>query len=613
MKKTGQGRVFGSLKIMACASLLSAMSIIFGKLLAVNLTPTIRISLGNLPIILSGILFGPVTGACVGTISDLVGCLIAGYAINPLITVGSGAIGLFSGIVSLLLMKKSLGVRVVSSVAVSNIIGSVIIKTLAFYVFYGSPILITGVWRFISCLIIGTAESFLIYLLMKNVGFMRQIESIKPKRNDGKRGGNKMTYDEALQYIHSVCWKGSRPGLERITELTKKLGNPQDDLKFIHVAGTNGKGSFCAMIANVLKSAGLKVGLFTSPYVLRFNERMKINGEDIPNDRLASLTERVKAVAEKMSDVPTEFELITAIALEYFREEACDVVVFECGMGGRLDSTNVIKTPVLSVITGISLDHTAILGDTVEKIAREKAGIIKNGCPVLFCSDNKDAEAVIRKKAEECHSEYFCVDRSKSQIIDTSLDGTCFDFCDYKNVKIPLLGTYQPQNACNVLTAVDILKGVGFNIPVRAIYDGLSSVVWHARFEKLCDNPIIISDGGHNPEGISVAIDSIRTYFGDKKVIFVTGVMADKDYLYMAERMSEVASIAFCVRPDNPRALSAENFAEVFESFGVRSVACGSVSEAIEKARDVAVSENRPIVTLGSLYMYEAVFKAVLK
>ena len=185
-------------------------------------------------------------------------------------------------------------------------------------------------------------------------------------------------YNEALNYIHSNFWQGSKPGLERTQKLLALLGNPEKRLRFIHVAGTNGKGSFCSMLSSILIKAGYRVGTYTSPYILRFNERMKINGIDIPDEKLAELTDRVRPLAEQMEEKPTEFELITAIAMSYFAEEQCDLIVLECGMGGRLDSTNVIDCPILSVITGIALDHTAFLGDTVEKIAAEKAAQSSN-------------------------------------------------------------------------------------------------------------------------------------------------------------------------------------------------------------------------------------------
>jgi len=611
MKKTSNKLLFGNLKLMACAAILAAMSIVLGKLLAFNLTPVIRISFENLPVILSGIFFGPAVGASVGIIADLLGSLMVGYAINPIITIGAGVIGLCSGTVSSFFQKKNL-LSVILAVSLSHLLGSVLIKTAGLVFFYDMPFGATLLWRLLTYLAIGVAECLIIYLIVKNTALDRQVKSmLQTGKTCHSDNCHAMTYSEALQYIHSVSWKGSRPGLERTTELLEKMGNPQDKLKFIHVAGTNGKGSFCAMTANILKCAGYKVGLYTSPFVLRFNERMKINGEDIPDAELAKITEYVKPFADSMQDAPTEFELITAIAFEYFSRQKCDVVVLECGMGGRLDSTNVIKKPLLSVITGISFDHTAFLGNTIPEIAREKAGIIKQNCPVLFCSDNTEAAKIIKAKADECGSDYFEVDRSSFTLKATSLDGSIFDFYDYKNVNIPLLGSYQPHNACNALAAVNLLNSCNFRIPVRAIYDGLATVQWRARFEKLSDSPVIISDGGHNPEGIDAAIESVKLYFPNQKVILITGVMADKDYSYMAQKMSEVASTAFCVTPDNPRALSAEDFSKVFESMGVSAVPCESVESAVNAAKQKALEENKPIISLGSLYMYCEIFNAM--
>ncbi len=612
MKKHSKKLLFGSLKVMACAAILAAMSIVLGKFLAFNITPAIRISLENLPVIISGIFFGPVVGATVGVVADLLGCVLVGYTINPIITLGAALIGLISGIIPLIFKRKNCFCAVFA-VSLAHIIGSVIVKTIGLTTnpsspYYQFPIIELGAWRLLTYILIGTVECIVICLLLKNSAFVRQIENMLPRTKKSK-----MTYNQALEYIHSVSWKGSRPGLERTVELLEKMGNPQNKLKFIHVAGTNGKGSFCSMTANILKEAGYKVGLYTSPFVLRFNERMKINGQDIPDAELARITEYVKPFADSMQDSPTEFELITAIAFEYFAREGCDIVVLECGMGGRLDSTNIIKDPLLSVITGISFDHTAFLGNTIPDIAKEKAGIIKKNRPVLFCSDNTEAAEVIKTRADECGSDYFEVDRSSFVLKNTSLDGSTFDFYDYKDVKIPLLGSYQPLNACNVLAAVNILKKQGIEISNSAIYNGLATVEWKARFEKLRSDPIIISDGGHNPEGIDAAIESVKLYFADKKVILVTGVMADKDYKYMAEKMSEVASFAVTVTPDNPRALPATDFAATFEGFGISATPCESVNEAISLAKQKALEENKPIICLGSLYMYCEVYRAVGK
>ncbi len=425
-----------------------------------------------------------------------------------------------------------------------------------------------------------------------------------------------MTYEEAISYIHSIDWRGSRPGLSRVTELLGKLGNPQDSLKFIHVGGTNGKGSFCAMLSSILKETGLKTGLFTSPYIENFNERMMINGENITDSELAELTFQVSEIADKMEDPPTEFELICAVAMLYFKRNFCDIVVLEVGLGGRLDATNIIKDPVLSVITGIALDHTAILGDTVSQIAAEKAGIIKEGRPVLLgCAsaekDREEIKNVISLHADSHNSPLYTTDISSLKLRSSSLDGSIFDYKDHKDVKIPLLGLYQPQNAANVLEAIDILRGLGYVISDEAIATGLEKTLWKARFEKLSDKPLVFFDGAHNPQGVAESVRSIKHYFADKRVIIITGVMADKSYSEMVGAVAGVASSVFTLKPDNPRALDPVALAEIYDGLGVSSVACSSVSDAVNKAFLVALSTGDPIVALGSLYMYNEVKNAI--
>ncbi len=419
-----------------------------------------------------------------------------------------------------------------------------------------------------------------------------------------------MTYDEALSYIHSISWTGSRPGLSRITELCEKLGDPQDSLTFIHVAGTNGKGSVSSMLSSVLSAAGKKVGEFTSPYVYRFNERISLGGTPIDDGDLARIVEKVKAAADEMSDPPTEFELITAVGFMYFKEKECDVVVLEAGMGGRLDSTNVIKTALLSIITGIDLDHTAILGDTCEKIAFEKAGIIKDGCPVLIgrcrASENPEnglnsSEKVIYNAAQSRNSLFIRTDYSRLHDIKLSPDGAEFFFERYgEPFNISLAGAYQPENASLVITACEMLC-----IDEKYIRAGLSAARWRGRFEKLSDSPLVFYDGGHNPQGVEAAVHTVKAVFSEK-INIVTGVMADKDYRNMAEMISTVAKRVFCVRPDNPRALAAEKLSEVYRSLGVPAEACGTVADAVHAAMKCGDT-----LGLGSLYMYKEFYDAV--
>ena len=439
-----------------------------------------------------------------------------------------------------------------------------------------------------------------------------------------------MTYTQALDFIHSTCWKGSRPGLERTIDLTARLGNPQNSLKFIHIAGTNGKGSTSAMLAAILQKAGYKVGLYTSPFIIRFNERMRIDGQDIPDEELAEITEFVKPHAEAMTDTPTEFELITAIALVYFARHDCDFVVFEVGMGGRLDSTNIIspETVAASVITGIAMDHTAFLGDTPEKIAAEKAGIIKAGVPVVFGGNHapigeahpdpaaiataKSCADVIAAKAAEMNAPYFETDHTRLANIRADLFGADFDFGERKNLHISLAGLYQPYNTATVLTVIDLLRERGLTVPEEAIREGLASVKWPARFEILSKDPLIIADGGHNPEGIDAAIESVKTYFKGEKILLLTGVMADKDYDRMVARMGEVAARAFCVRPANDRALDPAKYAESFRVIGIPAEGYATVAEGVRAAAETAQAEGKALLCLGSLYMYGEVRAAVL-
>ncbi len=416
-----------------------------------------------------------------------------------------------------------------------------------------------------------------------------------------------MNYEEALEYIHGISWTFCKPGLERISELCKALGDPQKNLKFIHIAGTNGKGSTSAMLESILREAGYKTGLFISPYIRTFNERMRVGGENISDSELAEITEYVRPFADAMIDKPTEFELISAIAFEYFKRNNCDIVVLEAGMGGRLDSTNVIEESLLSIITGIALDHTAFLGDTVEKIAAEKAGIIKSGCPVLFGGEDDAAERVIRERAKEMNAPFVRVDRSSLVLHSQTLDGTIFDFEKYKDMQIRMLGSYQPRNAATVLSAIDILKEFGFDIPDSAVSRGLEATRWQARFEVISKEPLVIFDGAHNPEGIAAAVESIQRYFGDKRVYALTGVLRDKDYNIIATDIAKVAARAFTLTPDNPRALSAEEYAEVLRGKGIEATPYQSINEALIAAREAAKRDGVPLICMGSLYLYSSI------
>ena len=422
-----------------------------------------------------------------------------------------------------------------------------------------------------------------------------------------------MTYKEALEYIHSVTWMGSRPGLSRITELCEKMNNPQNSLRFVHVAGTNGKGSFCCMLSEILSAAGYRVGLFTSPFIKEFNERIRINGENIADEDLAEVTEYVRGFADTMEDLPTEFELITAIALEYFRRQNCDIVVLEVGMGGRLDSTNVITTPVLSVITEISLDHTGMLGDTVEAIAAEKAGIIKAGVPVMFSGTDARARAVVADAAQKmgCAITYPVYD---TLIVErSSVEGSTFAYDGQTGYTISLSGLYQPRNAAAVICAVMALRQAGYTVSDEALRAGLACARWSARFELLRRDPVIIYDGGHNPGGVTVSFASVTQYFPGVKCTALSGIMADKDYAETVEISAPHIARVFTVTPDVPRALHASAYADTYRAHGVEAIPCDNIDSGVAAAIDDARREGRPLIIFGSLYMYADIVSAVDK
>lgn len=422
-----------------------------------------------------------------------------------------------------------------------------------------------------------------------------------------------MTGKEALTYIHHVPWQGTRLGLDRTRELMEKLGHPEEKLRFVHIAGTNGKGSTAAMTASVLRAAGYRTGLYTSPYLQVFNERMSVDGEMISDEELGELTGRIRPLAEEMDDPPTEFELITAIAMLYFLRHECDIVVLEVGMGGRLDSTNVIPAPVAAVICNIGLDHTAELGDTVEKIAFEKAGIIKEGTDVvLYQSESAGVEQVIRRVCAERKAALHVADFSALQLLEDSIAGQTFSYKGHREMKIRLLGAHQIKNAAVVLELAAVLNAKGFPVSEEALHQGLARAVWPGRFELLHTAPVFIADGGHNRQCVETVAAALRHYFPGKKIRFIMGVLADKDYRSMIELLQPLAERFYTVTPDSPRALSARDLAEQLEQGGSPAVVCAGAGDAVERALREAGAED-VICSVGSLYMTGAVRAACLK
>ncbi len=431
---------------------------------------------------------------------------------------------------------------------------------------------------------------------------------------------------DAVAYINTPRWQTSRLGLERIAELLERMGRPQDALRFVHVAGTNGKGSTCSYLASVLRAAGYKTGLFTSPYVECFEERIRVDGSNISRDDLTRATLAVRAHASAMEartgEHPTEFELMTAVALEHFRAVGCDIVVLEVGLGGRLDSTNIIESPEASVICRIGLDHTALLGDTLAAVAAEKAGIVKRGAPVVSWPQDPEALAVVRDvaMANGCDLRVPDFSRLEAMPLDRSLSRRAFTYKG-ERFETQLLGSYQPANAALAIEATYVLRERGWAVSDAALRRGIAEASWPCRFEVVGSRPLSIVDGGHNPQGARALADSLVDALGgadaaSRRAVFVMGVLADKDYAEMIEAVAPFARAFVVYAPANPRALSARDLKSAVEKalasefgadFSVEDLQLVLVEEAegpafaVARARAIAGADG-VVVAFGSLY-----------
>ena len=410
-----------------------------------------------------------------------------------------------------------------------------------------------------------------------------------------------MNAEQAIEYIHSVYWKGSIPGLSRTFELLEKMGNPQNQLKFVHIAGTNGKGSTAAMTASILRKAGYCTGLYTSPYIYTFHERMQVDGQMITDDELVEITQFVKPLADSMVESPTEFELVSCIAFEFFKRRGCDIVVLEVGMGGALDSTNVIDAPEVAVVTNIGLDHTDYLGNTLEEIALNKAGIFKEGSAAVIYRGVPSVEAVFETVCKEKNIALKKADFDGLKSISHGLDGQVFDCGAYKNLHTPLLGEHQMKNAAVVLAIIEILTQKGWNISRQNIYDGIRDVSWPGRFDIVSRQPLFIIDGGHNPQCIEALVKNIGDYLAGKRVIALTGVLADKDYGDMYRPVMPLVEQFVCVTPPNPRRLPAEELAQHLTRVGAKATACGEIADGVATAIKLA-GKDGAVLCFGSLY-----------
>ncbi len=421
---------------------------------------------------------------------------------------------------------------------------------------------------------------------------------------------NPMTYEEALEYIHGTYKFGKKLGLQNIRMLLGLMGDPQKKLRFVHIAGTNGKGSTSAFIGSILSEAGYRTGIYTSPYIQRFTERIRIGNEEISRSELAEITAVVKCNAEKMVKMgenhPTEFEIITAIALEYYCREKCEIVVLEVGLGGRFDSTNVIDVPELAVITSISLDHTERLGNTLAAIAFEKAGIIKPGGDVLVYSQSMKAEQVFETACTERGARLFRTDFADIRTDSFDIDGQVFSYRGFDSLETSLLGRHQTRNAALAVDAALHLRGKGYHISEADIRRGLANAKWPGRLEVLSKEPVLIIDGAHNPAAAEVLRQTLDEYFPGKPRTLIMGVAADKDYQTMLRTLLPGARRLIAVTTLTDRALPAAQLAEHARSYCNDVSISDTIVDAIRLSMETAAADE-VICAFGSLFYIGAV------
>ncbi len=618
-----------STRLIIYIGILTAIEIVLNRFLSVNAW-NLKIGFNFVPIAIAAILFGPVWGGVVAALGDFLGALL--FPIGPYFPGFTLTAFLIGMILGLFLYKKRTVVRTIIAVAINQLILGLLLNSLWISILYGRGFIVLLSTRIVQCAILLPVQIIgilIISRILKNsIPRIRQrvfgaaaaadtaaagsvpadeIPSVMPGA-DGAFGasaasaaanaqtaagtpyagqGGSMTEQEAIAYIENFTWSTSKLGLERTQELLAGLGNPQKKLKFIHVAGSNGKGSTCAMLDQILREAGYRVGLYTSPYIEDFNERIRVNGVNIPGSRLAEVTAKVRVLADAMEDHPSQFELVTAVGMQYFYEEGCDIVVLEVGMGGELDSTNAIDAPEAAVITNIGLEHTEYLGDTLAKIASAKAGIIKAGTSCVCYGNDAEVIDVVTETCARLNVPLTVTDHNDAVILESGLDGQRISWKG-REYQLALLGPHQARNAGVALETVEVLRARGWDIPEGAVEKGLANVSWPARFELLSRKPLFILDGGHNPQCAEILADSLKTLLPDEdrtdavlpKAVVIVGVLADKDYKDMIASVLPYAKEFVCLTPFSSRALPAEQLAEYLRAQGAKATAFSRPSDA---------------------------------
>ena len=417
-----------------------------------------------------------------------------------------------------------------------------------------------------------------------------------------------MNYEEAMNFIQNTNKFGSVLGLDNIRELLERLGNPQDQLRVVHIAGTNGKGSTLAFLAGIFRESGYRAGRYVSPASFSYEERFRINEENISKKDLCFYMEKIKNVAEEMVkdglSHPTMFEIETALSFLYFLDKKVDVVLLETGMGGRLDATNVVKKPIATVIASIGMDHMQFLGDTLEKIASEKAGIIKEGCPVISYDNTKEVNKVIKNKAKQMHAKVTFVNSTGIRVLQESLNGESFSYRSsdgrwYEKIEIPLLGRHQINNAALALETLNVIKNY-YCISDFQTEDGMRKTIWRGRIEILEREPMVICDGAHNPDGAKSLLSFLQNNFTNQRLIYIMGVLSDKDYEQMVQILAPVADKIYTVAPDNPRALSSRELCNCISKYHQNVEERQRLAECLSEVRQKAEKDD-VIIICGTL------------
>ena len=424
-----------------------------------------------------------------------------------------------------------------------------------------------------------------------------------------------MNYEEARVYLDETSKYGSVLGLENIKALLDRLDNPQKSLKFIHISGTNGKGTVLAYLSTILRKAGYRTGRYISPTLFSYRERIQVNEEMIEKEALArhvtAIADAVADMKEKKAGTPTAFEVETALAFLYFQEKNCDIVVLETGLGGALDATNIIQTTQLEVIVPISMDHTDVLGKTLKEIAMQKAGIIKPHTTMVTAVQKEEAREVLQKVCQEKESRFCEVEEQEISDVQYGYIRQSFSYKNWKNVEISLAGEFQIRNGALALEAVNQLRNIGFSLSDEAVYAGMREAKWLGRFTVMSQDPLVILDGAHNPQAAEALRKSLELYFKGKKLYYVFGVFQDKDYKKIIEITAPLAEHIITVEtPNNPRALSAEELKKQVEKVNTSVETGESIEAAIEKNLSNMGTED-VLVIFGSLSFLGIAAKAI--